>query len=90
MDLDLPMQLDFPWEAAAPAPLLIVLGGGDFGREEVLLKKLELLIGLSRLAQYEKVWCGVVFVKKHPMNGVIHVIYIYTRIIYIYTHVCIL
>ena len=26
MDLDLPMQLDFPLEAAAPAPLLIVLG----------------------------------------------------------------
>ena len=65
-------------EAAVPAPLLIVLGGGDFakGGEEVrqpwifvefwfwavapasicqvLLKKLELLIGLSRLAQYEK------------------------------------
>lgn len=40
-------------KVAAPAPLLIVLGGGDFGKE-LLLKKLELLIGLSRLAQYEK------------------------------------
>ncbi|CAL1126994.1 unnamed protein product, partial [Cladocopium goreaui] len=46
--------VDDDGKAAAPAPLLIVLGGGDFGREEVLLKKLELLIGLSRLAQYEK------------------------------------
>ena len=44
-------------EVAAPAPLLIVLGGGDFG-EELLLKKLELLIGLSRLAQYEKAAAG--------------------------------
>eukprot|EP00434_Breviolum_minutum_P043816 symbB.v1.2.039076.t1/scaffold6067.1/size21221/3 len=44
-------------KAAAPGQLLVVLGGGEFGKprgEEVLLKKLELLIGLSRLAEYEK------------------------------------
>lgn len=45
-------------QAAAPAPLLVVLGGGGFGGgregEEALLKKLELLIGLSRLTQAEK------------------------------------
>ncbi|CAJ1330699.1 unnamed protein product [Effrenium voratum] len=39
---------------APPAPLLVVLGGGGFSSEEVLLKKLELFIGLSRLAPYEK------------------------------------
>lgn len=39
-----------------PAPLLIVLGGGSSteNQEEVLLKKLELLIGLSRFAEHEK------------------------------------
>ncbi|CAE7348991.1 Smok, partial [Symbiodinium natans] len=39
-----------------PAPLLIILGGGFSAeaQEEVLLKKLELLIGLSRFAEYEK------------------------------------
>jgi len=45
-------------QAAAPAPLLVVLGGGGFGGgregEEALLKKLELLTGLSRLTQVEK------------------------------------
>jgi len=39
-----------------PAPLLVVIGGGGFSGasgEEVLLRKLELLIGLSRLARHE-------------------------------------
>jgi len=43
---------------AAPAPVLVALGGGGFGAgsagEEELMKKLELLIGLSRLADNEK------------------------------------
>lgn len=42
--------------ARVPAPLLVAVGGGGFqgeNGEDVLLNKLELLIGLSRLARHE-------------------------------------
>lgn len=53
-ELEQSVAVDEEGKAAAPAPLLIVLGGGGFSQAEVLMKKLELLIGLSRIAQYEK------------------------------------
>lgn len=57
VELEQSVAADDEGKAAAPGQLLVVLGGGEFGKprgEEVLLKKLELLIGLSRLAEYEK------------------------------------
>jgi len=46
--------VDEDGKETVPAPLLVVIGGGFEDREEGLIKKLELMIGLSRFVEHEK------------------------------------